>query len=294
LRSYPECIPCSVRQALRTAKMAGLDERAQMKAVTAAVKVMAGLDYGAPPAVIATRAIRAGEDLYDGVDPFARIKWDTTVEALAMYEHIKPGVVEHMSGMGPVERIRYCAKLGAAGNIIDFGVASEFDLEAALTETLEGDLAVDHSDRLYDAIVSSDSLLLVSDNAGEIVFDRFLLDEALRLGKEVSVSVKSRGILNDATFEDALRAGIRRPVHIIETGSASLGLILDECSEEFRGLFEKAGVVISKGQANYETLDDAARSLFLILRAKCPIVADQMKIPTGASALIYHPGSRPA
>jgi uncharacterized protein with ATP-grasp and redox domains len=294
LRSYPECIPCSVRQALRTAKMAGLDERAQMKAVTAAVKVMSGLDYGAPPAVIATRAIRAGEDLYDGVDPFARIKWDTTIEALAMYEYIKPGVVERMSGMGPVERIRYCAKLGAAGNIIDFGVASEFDLEAALTETLEGDLAVDHSDRLYDAIVSSDSLLLLSDNAGEIVFDRFLLDEALRLGKEVSVSVKSRGILNDATFEDALRAGIRRPVHIIETGSDGLGLILDECSKEFGGLFEKAGVVISKGQANYETLDDAARSVFLILRAKCPIVADQMKIPTGASALIYHPGSRPA
>jgi uncharacterized protein with ATP-grasp and redox domains len=291
LRSYPECIPCSVRQALRTAKMAGLDERAQMGAVMAAVKVLSKLDHGAPPAVIATRAIRAGENLYDGVDPFARIKWDTTVEALAMYENIKPGIMAQMSGMGSVERIRYCAKLAAAGNIIDFGVGSEFDLEAALAETLEGDLAVDHSDRLYEAIVSSDSVLLVSDNAGEIVFDRFLLDEALRLGKAVSVSVKSKGILNDATAEDAMRAGIRRPVRIIATGSDSLGIILDECSDEFRDLFDNVGVVISKGQANYETLDDSGRSVFLILRAKCPIVADQMNIPVGASALIHHPGT---
>jgi uncharacterized protein with ATP-grasp and redox domains len=271
--------------------MAGLDEDAQKRAVVEAMRVLAGLDYGAPPAVIATRAIRASEDLYEGADPFARIKWDTTVEALAMYEHIKPEIMSRMSDMAPAECIRYCAKLAAAGNIIDFGVSSEFDLEAALAETLESDLAVDHSERLHEALTSASDLLLVSDNAGEIVFDRFLMDEAVRLGKEVYVSVKSGGILNDATVEDAMRAGIRRPIRIIATGSDSLGLILEECSEEFRDLYARAGVVISKGQANYETLDDAAREVFFILRAKCPIVADQMQVPTGASALIFHPGA---
>jgi uncharacterized protein with ATP-grasp and redox domains len=271
--------------------MAGLDDAGQKRAVVEAMKVLVGLDYAAPPAVIATRAIRASEDLYEGVDPFATIKWDTTVEALAMYEHIKPEVLSKMSDMAPVERVRYCAKLAAAGNIIDFGVSSEFDLEAALVETLEGDLAVDHSERLYEALMAAGSLLLVSDNAGEIVFDRFLMDEAVRLGKEVCVSVKSGGILNDATVKDAMRAGIRHPIRIVETGSDSLGLILEECSQEFRELYGRAGVVISKGQANYETLDEAARDVFFILRAKCPIVADQMQVPTGASALIFHPGA---
>jgi uncharacterized protein with ATP-grasp and redox domains len=273
MKAPPECIPCSVSQALRTAKMAGLDEESQKRAVKEAMRVLAAEDHDTSPAVIATKAIRAGEKFYPGIDPFEEIKWETTVEALAMYEHIRPGVMEDLSGMEPVERIRHCAKLAAAGNIIDFGVSSEFDLEGTLRETL--------------------MFLLISDNAGEIVFDRFLLDEAVRLGNEVYVSVKSGGILNDAIFEDAVRAGIRQPLKIIETGSSSLGLILEECTGEFKDLFTRAGVVLSKGQANYETLDDAARSVFFILRAKCPVLAGYMGVPTAASVLMHHsPGVR--
>lgn len=271
---------------MRTARMAGLDAPGQKEATREAMRVLAELDHGAPPAVIATKAIRAGEKLYRGVDPFERIRWDTTIEALAMYEHIRPGVVSKMSSMEPVERLRYCAKLGAAGNIIDFGVSSDFDLEGTLRETLESDLAVDHSAELYRDLVSHDTFLLLSDNAGEIVFDRFLLDEALRLKTEVYVAVKSGGILNDATLDDALRGGITSPVHVVETGSSSLGIIVEECSHQFRDLFARAGVVLSKGQANYETLDDATRDVFFILRAKCHVLAEHIGVPTGASIVM--------
>jgi uncharacterized protein with ATP-grasp and redox domains len=288
LKSPPECIPCSVRQAMRTARMAGLNEELQKQAVMEAMRVLAQEDHNTSPAVIATKAIRASEKFYPGIDPFERVKWETTVEALAMYEHIKPRVMEDLAGMRPVERISHTAKLAAAGNIIDFGVSSEFDLEATLEETLSRDLAVDHSDRLYEGLASGGIFLLVSDNAGEIVFDRFLLDEAVRLGSEVYVSVKSGSILNDATYEDAVRAGIAHPIKIVETGSSSLGLILDECTPELRDLFERAAVVLSKGQANYETLDDASRSVFFILRAKCHVLADHMGVPTGASVLMEH------
>jgi uncharacterized protein with ATP-grasp and redox domains len=286
LKAAPECIPCSVNQAIRTARMAGLDEEAQKHAARVAMRVLADLDHGAPPAVIATRAIRASEGLYKGIDPFERIKSETTAEALAMCERIKPDVTARLSRMEPVERIGYCAKLAAVGNIIDFGVSSEFDLEGTLAETLERGLVVDDSEKLYADLMATGNLLLISDNAGEIVFDRFLLDEVIGLGKQVHVSVKSKGILNDAVYKDAVEAGISPPIHIIETGSDSLGVVLEECSPEFRELFFSAGVVLSKGQANYETLDDAPRRVFFILRAKCPIVARMMNVPTGSSALI--------
>lgn len=268
--------------------MAGLDEEAQKQAAQAAMRVLADLDHDAPPAIIATRAIRASEQLYKGIDPFEKVKHESTADALAMYEKIKPDVGSQLSEMEPVERIRYCAKLAAVGNIIDFGMSSEFDLEGTLAETMERGLFVDDSDKLYREIMATESLLLISDNAGEIVFDRFLLDEAVGLGKRVYVSVKSGGILNDAVYKDAVQAGIADPIHVVETGSDSLGLILDECTAKFRDLFFSAGVVISKGQANYETLDDATRSIFFILRAKCPIVARLMNVPTGASVLISH------
>jgi len=255
-----------------------------------AMKALAGLDYNDAPAMIATRAIRAAERLYPGVDPFERLKRETTSEALGLYRSIKPGTMELMAKMGPVERIRHCAKLSAAGNIIDFGVTSDFDLEATLKDTMAGDLAIDCSEELYRAIAEGETFLLVSDNAGEIVFDRFLLDEALRLGKQVYVSVKSGPVLNDAERSDAEAAGIADPIRIIETGSASLGVIYRECSREFMEVFRDSDVVLSKGQANYETLDDAPRDVFFILRAKCPVLAGPIGVPTGSSVLIHYPG----
>jgi uncharacterized protein with ATP-grasp and redox domains len=282
-----------VQQALRTVRIAGLGEDAQKQAAREAMRVLAELDHGAPAAILATRAIRAAEALYKGIDPFAKIKRETTAEALSLYESIKPGALARMADMAPVERIRYCAKLAAVGNIIDFGVSSEFDLEGTLKETLEGGLAVDESERLYNAIAAHDSILIISDNAGEIIFDRFLLDEALHMGKQAFVSVKSGPILNDATREDAEQGGITEPITIVEIGSSSLGIILDECTQDFRDLFWNAGVVVSKGQANYETLDDAPRSVFFILRAKCPIIAKPMGVSTGASVLLWHGGEPP-
>jgi hypothetical protein len=265
--------------------MAGLDEAAQKQAMRKAMEVLAGLDHGAPPAILATRAIRAARDLYRGADPFETIKRETTAEALEMYEAILPDVRAELGRLDPVGRIRYCAKLAAAGNIIDFGVSSEFDLEKTLRETLGSELAADESEAFHKALASGRTFLLISDNAGEIVFDRFLLDEAVALGNDVYVSVKSGGILNDATRRDAVEAGITDPVHIVETGSDSLGVVLGECSEAFLDIYRSADVVAAKGQANYETLDDADREIFFILRAKCPIIARMMSIPTGASVL---------
>lgn len=275
---------------MRTARMAGLDDDAQILVARDAMKALIGLDGKEPPAVIATAAIRASEGLYRDIDPFAKVKWDSTIEALAMYQRIKPGIEAKMSNLSHLERLRLCAKLAAAGNMIDFGVGSEYDLEGAIAQIIEGRFAIDHTERLYTLLSSSDSLLLISDNAGEIVFDRFMLDEALALGKRVYVSVKSRGILNDATFEDALRAGISSEIDIVETGSGSLGIILDECSARFRKIFDDAGVVVAKGQANYETLDEACRPIFFILRAKCPIVAESMGVEVGSSVLIFSEG----
>jgi uncharacterized protein with ATP-grasp and redox domains len=269
--------------------MAGLGADLEGRAIEAAEEALRGTSMTVAPAVVATRAMRAAEHLWRGRDPFLEMKIETTREALALYEAIKPGVEEKMVGMALVERIRYAAKLAAAGNIIDFGVGIEFDLEATLAETLAAPLAIDESQRFSEALAAAAAgLLVVSDNAGEIVFDRFLMDEALRLGRRVWLSVKSGPIINDAMRDDAVRAGIGAPMEVVETGSSSLGIVFEETSEEFREIFWSAGVVLSKGQANYETLDNAQRDVFFILRAKCPIVARELGVPAGASVLAWN------
>ena len=175
MRSAPECIACSINQALRTARLAGVDEETQMKALKRAVEALAKADMTKPPAVLATSAILASGEVYDQDDPYREEKKRTTEEALHLYNEIKPVVEAEMAGMDPVARIGHAAKMAAAGNIIDFGIGKPFDIEATLKDTLENGFAVDHSEHLYETLKGADSFLLISDNAGEIVFDRFLI-----------------------------------------------------------------------------------------------------------------------
>ena len=71
---------------------------------------------------------------------------------------------------------------------------------------------------------------------------------------------------------------LRDYAHLISTGCAAPGVILDECSQEFLAIFHRADVVISKGQGNYEALSDCGRTVFFLLRAKCPVIAESLGV----------------
>ena len=117
---------------------------------------------------------------------------------------------------------------------------------------------------LKKEIENAKDILILGDNAGEIVFDQLFIDQ---MPKEiVTYAVKSAPILNDATMEDAVETGLTEMVNVIGNGSDSPGTILDRCSSEFIEKFNESDVVIAKGQANYETLSDGDRAIFFILK----------------------------
>jgi uncharacterized protein with ATP-grasp and redox domains len=89
----------------------------------------------------------------------------------------------------------------------------------------------------------------------------------------VRFAVKGGPVINDATREDAEAGGVGELARIVDTGTDSPGVILEDCSPEFRDAFETADLVIAKGQANYETLADCGREVFFLTQVKCPVVA---------------------
>jgi uncharacterized protein with ATP-grasp and redox domains len=101
----------------------------------------------------------------------------------------------------------------------------------------------------------------------------------------VVYAVKGGPTLNDATREDALAAGVDRVAEIISTGSDAPGTILDRCSKEFRKLYERAELIIAKGQANYETLSEAGSKVFCLLQTKCPVIARDVGVLVGSIVL---------
>jgi uncharacterized protein with ATP-grasp and redox domains len=177
------------------------------------------------------------------------------------------------------------AHLAIAGNIIDLGAKSglrEDEIHEAIQKTasepLQGDV-----ESFRQEVKSAGRILYLADNCGEIVFDTLLIEQ---LGPErVTVAVRGRPIINDATLDDARTAGLDRMVPIIGNGSDAPGTLLDDCSDEFREQFEQAGLILSKGQGNFETLSDCQKNIFFLFKVKCPVVAEAAGLPIGSHAL---------
>ena len=77
-------------------------------------------------------------------------------------------------------------------------------------------------------------------------------------------------------------SGFNGQVAVVSTGSDMPGTILGDCSEDFVRLFGSAAVIVAKGQANYESLSDHPGPIFLLLKAKCPVIAADIGCQVGS------------
>jgi len=151
-------------------------------------------------------------------------------------------------------------------------------IDHALEAPLEADLA-----GFAETISSAKDILYLADNAGEIVFDRLLIEQMPL--KKVTLAVKGAPIINDATMKDAEATGLTELVEVIDNGSDAPGTILEDCSEAFRQRFDEADMVIAKGQGNYETLSEADKDIFFVLKAKCSVIARDLGCQVGSLIL---------
>ena len=135
--------------------------------------------------------------------------------------------------------------------------------EEALSAPLNGD-----AQAFAQAVSRAGRILYLADNAGEIAFDRLLLEQMPV--EKVTVVVRGSPVINDATIADTQSAGIPGLVEVIDNGSDAPGTILEDCGDDFRRRFAAADLVIAKGQGNYETLSDVDKDMFFVLKAKCP------------------------
>jgi len=90
--------------------------------------------------------------------------------------------------------------------------------------------------------------------------------------------VREAPVINDVTFSDTINSGLDQVAKIISSGSSAPGTILNLCNDEFIRQFEKADMIISKGQGNYEGLSEVDRPVFFLLKAKCKVIASHLQV----------------
>jgi uncharacterized protein with ATP-grasp and redox domains len=165
----------------------------------------------------------------------------------------------------------------ALGNTIDFASQHNIDIISDLKDFSIENLVINDYYEFKKSLENSDHLLIIGDNAGEIVLDKILIIYLKKFYPELEIvySVRSEPIINDATIEDAKFINLTDLVNVIESNNAP-GIILSEATNEFRKQFLKEnGVILSKGQGNFESLygmDIAKKDVYYLLKAKCNLI----------------------
>ena len=289
MRTYLDCIPCFYKQALDAARIAGADEIKQKKIINELSQLIPNFSLEITPPEMG-RAIYGLVGKISGVkDPFKEIKENSNKFALKLYPELKQEI------NNSEDRLLAAVKLSIIGNIIDYGAKNSLDVPKEIDYLFQGNFIVNNENnsttfkykQFKKALNKANSIIYLADNAGEVVFDRLLIEELVKeLGKEVIYVVKGKPIINDALIEDALFCGINEIAKIISSGSDAPGTLLKYCSPEFIRLYQNAELIISKGQGNYEALSEEDRPIFFLFRAKCPVIAEDVDCNVGDMVLV--------
>jgi uncharacterized protein with ATP-grasp and redox domains len=260
-----------LRQALDAARQATEDVAVHDHLMRRVCGESARFDPGLSPPVIGQRIHRIIRETVGDSDPYYTVKQQFNAEALSLVHSVRKQI------RAAPDRFEAALRFAIGGNDLDCGArcllvrtALNRTIRRAAGRRLQGDPA-----GLRRAIQAANHIVYLGDNAGEVVFDRLLIEQMPC--DKVTYVVRGRPVINDATLEDADIAGLTQLVHVIGNGSDAPGTVLDDCSASFRQEFGQADLIIAKGQGNFESLSELnGADIYFLLIPKCKLVADHI------------------
>ncbi|MDA3907047.1 MAG: ARMT1-like domain-containing protein [Bacteroidales bacterium] len=269
MKTYLDCIPCFMQQALRAGRLATNNEEKIKQLLDDTGDLIKHISMEKTPAEVGEVIYAKIREVTGIYDPYKDIKTKSIAEAKLMIPELK-SILDKSEN-----RLITSIRMAIAGNIIDFGMSKKFNLKEDLKRILTQDFAYFDFKAFEQHLKNAKTILYIADNAGESVFDRILIKE---MGKKTYYAVREVPVINDVISEDAIASGLDEVSEIVSSGSHVPGTILSTCSAEFNQLFKDADLIISKGQGNYEGLSDEKRSVFFMLKAKCHVIAKDLGI----------------
>ncbi len=188
------------------------------------------------------------------------------------------------------ESLENYVKIAVAGNVIDFGALDEnTDMESLLKRQITRKPAINETKSLDMDLKKAKNILFLTDNCGEIVFDKLLIKKIKEdYDVNITVALKENPILNDALIPDAEKLNIDKYAHIISTGASSVGVVKDYISKELKEYMDSVDLIISKGMGNYEGLTEMhiETPVFFLLTTKCNVISREIGVPLGSPVIV--------
>ena len=269
MKTYLDCIPCMMEQALQTGRIATSDELKIKELLDVVGDRIKDIPLENTPPETATFIYQKIKEITGVNDPYKKIKEQNIQQVIKLYPYLKDIVTNSN------DPLLTAIRLAIAGNVIDYGANRHFHLEDEIEKALKQDFAALDYDQFRTDLEKARSVMYLGDNAGESVFDKLLIET---MDKPVTYVVREEPIINDVTMEDAVNSGIGEVAEIISSGVHTPAIILKLCNENFIKKFNEADLVISKGQGNFEGLSEVKRPVYFLLKAKCRLIAGELNV----------------
>ncbi len=283
MKGRTACIPCIMKQAYNTAIRTTKDEKIIREILDKTADYVKKIDLEKTPADLSNFVYRITSQITGIKDPYKEDKRKFNDICLGLYPKIKKEIYS------TDDPLHYAIKASIYGNLIDLGIGLTFDIEKDILRIFSEELTVDDYDLFKKYLKEgTKKILILGDNAGEIVFDKLLVENLIE-NHDVTYVVKKGPIINDSTMEDAEYTGMKAVVNVIDTGSDGIGVKWDEASDTFINHFDSADIILSKGQGNFETVSGRSNNIFFMLRAKCDSVAKELGVLFGDIVFKHNP-----
>jgi len=284
----PECMSCLINQIYKAFTLLN-PSISKQKIVETQIKLMeyltkVNLTAGTDSLVGAKTYELVSEALGDK-DPYKSLKLKYNKLAMEYYDIVEENV------NNAEDSVFEAIAVSAIGNTIDFGSNHEMDFINDIKNFTPENFAINDIPEFKKSLANADNngekILVLLDNAGEIVFDKVLVITLKKLYPNIEIicTVRSGPIINDATIEDAKFVGLTEVTKVIEAPAAP-GIELSIASEEFKKYFyaDNVKIILSKGQGNFESLyglDIPHKDVFYLLKAKCGLMEKIFNVKIG-------------
>ena len=276
LEIHPDCVPCVLKRVLFEARL--VDESKEREVIEKVLKILTeDFKEGVVSAEVATKIHGKVYEILETDDPYHELKKRSNGVA----EKLLPKAEKLIE----TEGFRGAVLASIAGNVLDFGYRDDMNnpeyLEKEFDNIIEEGLGWDDIDEIEELVKGGNDIIFFTDNTGEVVFDTLLLKKIKEYDVKLTVVVKGKPILTDATMEDAIKYGIDGIADQLNTtGGYAVGVDFKKLDSELLRKLEDADLIIAKGMANWESFSEKDyRPIAFLTRSKCGPVSKTMGVP---------------
>lgn len=276
MKATKECFACVIAQAERNLEEWNGEDSQKFEAMRCASKSLEKARYGMKPIEL-SKFVNDSIKIKTGIDDlYRKRKKMLNHKAIEILKEVEKFAFENE------DPLKSFAISSILGNHLDFGVNNVKIDEEFINLLKTKTLSIDHYESFIERLKGSRLILYILDNTGEVVFDkRFIEEIKKRYNVRIIAAVRSAPIINDVTLEDALEVGFKRE-DLIESGSEMAGVTFETATDEFLDAWKRSDLIISKGQGNFEGLDEIKdERLFFFLESKCPVISKMLGVGIG-------------